>query len=112
MYTCNQFNNFKPVKYNLTSKQFFCKFTGRINMPVFEYKCSDCESKFEILTKSNNEINVSCPECDSSKAKKLFSTFNASMGSTSYADSCCDTDNCNADVPGIGGCANGMCGLN
>jgi len=81
-------------------------------MPIFEYKCSDCESKFEILTKSNNDIKVSCLECNSSKVKKLFSAFSASTGSVSYSDNSCATSNCNVDVPGVGGCASGMCGLN
>ncbi|MGB5849920.1 MAG: zinc ribbon domain-containing protein [Ignavibacteriaceae bacterium] len=81
-------------------------------MPIFEYKCSECESKFEILTKNNNDHKVSCPDCNSSKIKKLFSTFSASTGSVSYSDNGCATGNCNVDVPGVSGCASGMCGLN
>jgi len=81
-------------------------------MPMFEYKCSECESKFEILTKNNDDNKVSCPECNSSKVKKLFSAFSASTGSMSYSDSSCSTGNCNIDVPAGGGCASGMCGLN
>ena len=81
-------------------------------MPIFEYKCSNCESKFEILTKSNDDIKVSCPECNSSKAKKLFSAFSASTGSVSYSDSNCAAGNCNVNVQSVGGCANGMCDLN
>ena len=81
-------------------------------MPIFEYKCSKCESKFEILTKSSNDNRISCPECDSSKVKKLFSAFSASTGSVSYSDNSCATGNCNVDVPSVGGCARGMCGLN
>ena len=81
-------------------------------MPIFEFKCSDCKSKFEILTKSKNDSKVSCPECNSSKVKKLFSAFSASTGNTSYTDSNCDTGNCNVDVPDVGGCASVMCSLN
>ncbi len=81
-------------------------------MPIFEYKCSECESKFEILTKSSNDNKISCPECDSSKVKKLFSTFSASTGSASYSDNSCAAWKCNVDVPSVGGCASGMCGLN
>ena len=33
-------------------------------MPLFEYKCSDCNAKFEILHKSSvNQEDVFCPEC-------------------------------------------------
>ena len=81
-------------------------------MPMFEYKCSECESKFEILTKNNDDNKVSCPECNASKVKKLFSSFNASTGSVNYSDNSCATDNCNVEVPSAGGCASGMCGLN
>ena len=81
-------------------------------MWIFEYKCSDCESKFEILTKSSDYNKVLCPECDSLKVKKLFPAFSASTGSASYSDNSCATGNCNFDVPGVGGCASGMCGLN
>jgi len=81
-------------------------------MPIFEFKCSDYESKFEILTKSKDEIKVSCPECNSLKVKKLFSAFSASTGNTSYTESSCDTGNCNVDVPDVGGCASVICSLN
>ena len=81
-------------------------------MPIFEYKCSECESKFEILTKSNDDHKASCPDCNSSKANKLFSAFSTSTASVSFSDNGCATGNCNVDVPNVGGYANGMCGLN
>lgn len=81
-------------------------------MPLFEYKCSECESQFEILTKSSNDNDISCPECNSTKVKKLFSAFSATTGSVSYSDSSCSTGNCNVDVPNVGGCSSGMCGIN
>jgi len=81
-------------------------------MPIFEYKCSKCESKFEIFTKSSDNHEVSCPECDSSKVKKLFSAFSASTGSVGYSDNNCATGNCNVDVPSVSSCASGMCSLN
>lgn len=81
-------------------------------MPIFEYTCSECESKFEILTRSSDDNNVSCPECNSSQVKKLFSSFSASTGSVSYSDNSCSTGSCNEDVPSVSGCASGMCGLN
>ena len=81
-------------------------------MPIFEYKCSECDSKFEILTKNNDDNKIICPECDSSKVKKLFSTFIASTGSVSYSNNSCTSGNCNIEAPSTGGCASGMCGLN
>jgi len=81
-------------------------------MPIFEYKCSECDSKFEILTKSNDDSKIICPECDSSKVKKLFSSFSASSRSVSYSNNSCASGNCRVEVPSAGGCASGMCGLN
>lgn len=81
-------------------------------MPVFEYKCSRCNTKFEVLHKSSlNQEEVFCPNCNSKESKKLFSAFSASIdNSSSYSGSSCESGNC--AVPYTGGCATGMCGLN
>lgn len=54
-------------------------------MPVFEYRCADCNNKFEVFHKStNHQDEVVCPSCNSSNNKKLLSSFSASFeGSTS-----------------------------
>jgi putative FmdB family regulatory protein len=79
-------------------------------MPLFEYKCSDCRSKFEILHKSANNIeNVECPECHSVKVKKLLSAFSAAGLSNSGNDYSPSADNCET---GSCGCSSGYCGLN
>ncbi|MBS4033356.1 MAG: zinc ribbon domain-containing protein [Ignavibacterium sp.] len=81
-------------------------------MPIFEYKCEECNSKFELLHKSSaNNEEITCPFCKSVNNKKLFSAFSASVtGNSSYGDSC-STGSCGT-VPSYGGCASGMCGLN
>jgi len=84
-------------------------------MPLFEYKCSDCNAKFEILHKSSvNHEDVFCPECSSSKNKKLFSAFNASIGNSNKENfNNCSSGNCSIPETSYGsGCSNGMCGLN
>jgi putative FmdB family regulatory protein len=79
-------------------------------MPVFEYKCSSCNSKFEVLHKSSvNQQEVSCPECDSKTIIKLFSSFTPSGHTHSY-ESPCAHGNCN--MPSGYGCTGGECGLN
>ena len=80
-------------------------------MPIFEYRCSECNSKFELLTTNKNSEQVTCPECNSSKTKKLFSSFSTSVNSSISANSCA-SGNCNIDSAPVGGCASGMCGLN
>ncbi len=82
-------------------------------MPVFEYKCTDCNNKFEVLHKSSaNQEEVTCPSCNSLKNKKLFSAFSASVESTSFSGGSCAAGNCGIPEPSGGGCASGMCGLN
>lgn len=80
-------------------------------MPVFEYKCAKCETKFEVFHKSTvNQEEVACPKCGSKEITKLFSTFAASVGTShSHGDSCA-SGSCPAQS--FGGCPNGMCGLN
>ena len=44
-------------------------------MPIYEYVCSNCELKFELLRRLT-EVNekASCPSCHNS-AERIFSTF-------------------------------------
>jgi len=51
-------------------------------MPLFEYKCSECDHKFEELV-ANSESKVTCPKCASEKVSKLLSVFAASGTSSS-----------------------------
>lgn len=80
-------------------------------MPIFEYRCNECSSKFEILHKSTQNIeSVACPSCSSQEVKKLLSSFSASVPSFSatfggYSDGSCS-------IPSSSPCASGMCGLN
>lgn len=81
-------------------------------MPVFEYKCDDCGSKYDFFHKSSvNQEEVTCPKCYSAKGKKLFSVFATANSSDNDFSSSCATGNCSTDYSG-GGCASGMCGLN
>ncbi|MBL7129674.1 MAG: zinc ribbon domain-containing protein [Ignavibacteria bacterium] len=81
-------------------------------MPIFEYQCKDCKSKFEILHKSTSlKEEVLCPECHSKKSKKLISSFNSVESSNAdFSNSSCATGSC--DIPSYDGCTSGMCGLN
>ena len=80
-------------------------------MPVFEYKCNDCGSKYDMFHKSSlKQEEVSCPRCGSAKNKKLFSAFATANSSESDYSSPCASGNCTPDYSG--GCASGMCGFN
>ncbi|MDP2304072.1 MAG: zinc ribbon domain-containing protein [Ignavibacteria bacterium] len=82
-------------------------------MPIFEYRCLDCNSKFEILHKTTqNSEDATCPKCNTKNIKKLISSFSAKIPATiSYSyDDTCSSGNCsvNSQSP----CSSGMCGLN
>ncbi|NLJ60752.1 MAG: zinc ribbon domain-containing protein [Firmicutes bacterium] len=50
-------------------------------MPIFEFKCRECGTKFEELLRSCDDSNVTCPNCKSNEVKRLISTFAYSGGS-------------------------------
>lgn len=46
-------------------------------MPIFEYQCDDCGTKFEKLVRSASANGVVCPSCGDSHLTQQFSTFAA-----------------------------------
>ena len=58
-------------------------------MPIYEYKCDQCDHCFEKLMLSEDEKHVACPECKSKKTRKLMScaSFMGSGGSHMCSDS-------------------------
>jgi len=53
-------------------------------MPIFEYLCEDCGSKFEKLVRNaaQNGSAVRCPACGQEHLKQQFSTFAAHANGT------------------------------
>ena len=50
-------------------------------MPIFEFKCSDCEEFFEILFMSGDgDKEVKCPKCSSFSVERVVSATNYAMG--------------------------------
>ncbi len=79
-------------------------------MPIYEYKCDNCETKYDMFHKSTvRHEDIMCPKCGSDKQRKLFSAFATSNSSSDFT-STCTSGNCNTDYSNS--CASGMCGLN
>lgn len=79
-------------------------------MPVHEYKCLKCDSKYEVFHKVKEDTGkIICPKCNSNEYKKLLSGFSASVSSGS---SSCESGSCGINPHAGGGCHGGMCGLN
>lgn len=66
-------------------------------MPLYEYRCSDCETKFEKLIRgiSTNPDGVACPDCGSETRRLVSACAAVSRGEGGQVTS----------VAGGGGCA-------
>jgi putative FmdB family regulatory protein len=74
-------------------------------MPIYEYLCEDCGSKFEKLVRNGD--SVACPSCGERHLKPQLSTFAAHSGGKSKTSA--------SEMPSCpsGMCQNpGMCGMN
>ncbi len=57
-------------------------------MPIYEYKCRKCGTKFELLQRMGaTSEGVSCPECGAPKPIKQFSVFTSSGSGSSECES-------------------------
>ena len=75
-------------------------------MPIYEYACNGCGSRFEKLVRRFAE-QVSCPSCASEAVDKQLSVFAVGAGASSAsAPAACDAPAC-----GAGACGSGACGL-
>lgn len=75
-------------------------------MPIYEYRCEDCGTKFEKLIRRQAEVpGLECPSCGQQHLKQELSTFAAHAGSS--------TRSAEMPVCPSGRCSNpGMCGMN
>jgi putative FmdB family regulatory protein len=76
-------------------------------MPIYEYACSGCGSRFEKLVRRFSE-EVSCPGCRSASVEKQLSVFAVGAPSASTAASACGVPEAGC---GAGACGGGACGL-
>ncbi len=70
-------------------------------MPIYEYACNDCGSRFERYVRSWGEA-ASCPSCQSEAVEKQLSSF-AMAGGRGEADP-------GHGMSGGGSCCGGSCG--
>lgn len=62
-------------------------------MPIFEYRCDDCGTKFEKLVRRQGAEDVLCPTCGETHLTQQFSTF-AAHGTVSEGDGAFDMPSC------------------
>jgi putative FmdB family regulatory protein len=61
-------------------------------MPIYEYKCEDCNNCFEKLVFSPGSESIKCPKCRSKRVTRLMSYTNICSQSGS--------GKCSSSVPG------------
>jgi putative FmdB family regulatory protein len=75
-------------------------------MPIFEYLCEECGTKFEkLVRRAADAAALECPSCGQKRLKQEFSTFAPRANGASQP----------AEAPpcaGGGRCNPGMCGMN
>lgn len=78
-------------------------------MPIYEFKCLECDEFFEILvTRSSKEdVEMGCPKCRSENFERVLSTTNFAMGDTSASSGVktenrkCSSGSCTTyEIPG------------
>jgi putative FmdB family regulatory protein len=69
-------------------------------MPIYEYKCMNCDKEFEYLV-LGSDSSVVCPECDGNKVKRKMSACSfkssgsySSPSSGSSGCASCSSTNC------------------
>ncbi|MEQ1948173.1 MAG: zinc ribbon domain-containing protein [Bryobacteraceae bacterium] len=68
-------------------------------MPIFEFQCDDCGTKFEkLLRRAGETSGVECPSCGESYITEQLSTFAAHANGSSKQS-------------GTPACGSGMCGM-
>jgi len=78
-------------------------------MPIYEFKCLECEKFIELLImNSDEEIDLKCPDCNSQELERVLSTTSYSMGNgsgkgqkVSAQTKTCSAGSCTTwDIPG------------
>jgi putative FmdB family regulatory protein len=60
---------------------YFISGIRRETMPIFEFRCMDCGDVFEkLFIRSDEEVNMACPQCKSQSLERVLSRANYAMG--------------------------------
>ncbi len=83
-------------------------------MPIYEFKCTECEEFLELLVMNKSEEEeLKCPKCGAQAFERVMSRTNFTMSGSSSAPSCaqpgggkqertCSSGSCTTyTVPGI-----------
>ena len=74
-------------------------------MPIYEYRCADCDRSFEALVRAGHHDQAECPACHGAHLKREMSVFAARVGNGNGAAAAQE-----AVANGAAGSAGGCCG--
>jgi putative FmdB family regulatory protein len=78
-------------------------------MPIYDYRCTDCGSTYDIYHKTREVIeDVVCPSCHSAKHTRLMSVPAAAVMNGGTSSSFSSAPSCESG----GGCCGGACSHN
>ncbi|KAF0112472.1 MAG: FmdB family regulatory protein [Chloroflexi bacterium] len=69
-------------------------------MPIYEYRCSNCQTKFEVIrAMKDSDAEIPCKSCNSADTKRVLSLCYAKSEGRSTS----------SGSHGCGGCSGGSC---
>jgi putative FmdB family regulatory protein len=77
-------------------------------MPIYEYRCSDCERSVEVLVRAGHDEGAECPRCHGSRLTREMSVFAARGVESNGAAQSAVASALNGRMGG--GCCGGGCG--
>lgn len=73
-------------------------------MPLYEYRCPDCQGRFEVIQHLGaSAAETVCPTCGAQHVERQLSTFAMAGGGSSASSSA-------AAAQSFAGCGGGQCG--
>jgi len=65
-------------------------------MPMYDYRCKNCDEKFEelVLSSSTPDDEITCPKCKKNQAERLLSAPMVSTGNSSSGLSTSSNSGC------------------
>ena len=82
-------------------------------MPIYEYRCGDCEVSFEAFVRPSHPDDAECPHCNGRQLSREMSTFAARSngnGTAAAAEAMSSNGLGAAFNAPRGGCCGGGCG--
>ncbi len=84
-------------------------------MPIFEYKCNNCQEEFEILQLPGHDYEPRCKACGGADLKKLISVpfLPSSVGRPAHDEiKCAGCGPSKQECPAAGACTPNSCCAN